>query len=89
MKRATINDAPKVLNINDRAMWVLGYNAALDAAPVPAPDRAAELQDIVQTIELGLKRGYAPSDLLDENSPIRDRMRAVAAGVNAPDGGQR
>lgn len=32
MKRATINDAPAVLNINDRAMWVLGFNAAIEAA---------------------------------------------------------
>lgn len=31
MKQATISDAPKVLNTNDRAMWVLGYNAAAEA----------------------------------------------------------
>lgn len=83
MKRATINDAPAVLNLNDKAMWVLGYNAALDASPVPSPDQGAELLDIIQTIELGLTRGYTPADLLDENSPVRDRMRSVTRGVSA------
>jgi hypothetical protein len=28
-EQATIKDAPAVLNLNDKAMWVLGYNAAL------------------------------------------------------------
>lgn len=40
---------------------------------------APELLEIVETIELGLKRGYTPSELLDENSPIRDRIRAALA----------
>lgn len=31
---ATIDDAPKVLNMNDKAMWVTGWNACLDAPPV-------------------------------------------------------
>lgn len=31
MKRATISDAPAVLNLQDKAMWVLGFNAAVDA----------------------------------------------------------
>lgn len=30
MKRVTIEDAPAVLNLNDRAMWVLGFNEALE-----------------------------------------------------------
>jgi hypothetical protein len=30
MKQATIKDAPAVLNTNDRAMWVLGFNEALE-----------------------------------------------------------
>lgn len=29
---ATISDAPAFLNLNDRAMWVLGFNAAVEAA---------------------------------------------------------
>lgn len=32
MKLATLADAPATLNINDRAMWVLGFNAAVEAA---------------------------------------------------------
>lgn len=32
MKRAAIWDAPAALNTNDKAMWVLGFNAALEAA---------------------------------------------------------
>lgn len=31
MKQATIANAPTVLNVNDKAMWVLGHNAAVDA----------------------------------------------------------
>jgi hypothetical protein len=42
---------------------------------VPADNTPAGWLDIVQTIELGLQRGYTPAELLDENSPIRDRMR--------------
>jgi hypothetical protein len=40
-----------------------------------------ELRDIAETIELGLKRGYTPAELLDENSPIRDRLRSAIAVV--------
>ena len=37
-ERATINDAPAFLNTNDRAMWVLGFNEALDRiADMKAP----------------------------------------------------
>lgn len=31
MKRVTVSDAPACLNLNDKAMWVLGFNAAADA----------------------------------------------------------
>lgn len=31
MKRATIEDAPAILNTNDKAMWVIGYNEGIDA----------------------------------------------------------
>ena len=48
--------------------------------PSPWPQTPlAELLDIVQTIELGLTRGYTPAELLDENSPVRDRIRAAIA----------
>ena len=30
MKRASIADAPAILNTNDKAMWVLGFNAAAE-----------------------------------------------------------
>lgn len=42
MKRVTIEDAPAVLNLNDRAMWVLGFNEALErcAAEVKGLDCA-------------------------------------------------
>jgi hypothetical protein len=32
MNSATIKDAPAFLNLNDKAMWVLGYNACLEKA---------------------------------------------------------
>lgn len=39
----------------------------------------AGADDIVRTIALALTRGYAPSEVLDENGPIVDRMRAYLA----------
>lgn len=78
---------PTCKEITDDELRTL-YKAAREATGAP-PNHAAELLDIVQTIELGLKRGYTPADLLDENSPIRDRMRAVTRGVRVPDGSQQ
>lgn len=49
-------------------------NARLIAA---APD----LLDIIETIAVALARGYTTADVLDENSPVRDRIRAVIAKV--------
>jgi len=37
---ATINDAPAFLNMNDKAMWVLGYNAARASLPREAEQEA-------------------------------------------------
>lgn len=34
--------------------------------------------DIVRTIALALERGYSASEILDENSPIRDRINAYS-----------
>lgn len=39
---------------------------------IPIPDTA---EDIVLTIQLALARGYTPAEILDENSPICDRLR--------------
>ncbi len=35
MKRATISEAPAILNLNDKAMWVLGHNAVVDGVLEP------------------------------------------------------
>jgi hypothetical protein len=43
MKPATISDAPKVLNINDRAMWVLGFNAAIESVKPFTEDEIDQL----------------------------------------------
>lgn len=58
-----------------------GDRAAEDAAAALKEARGElnELRDIAATIELGLQRGYKPAELLDENSPVRDRIRAAIA----------
>jgi sulfur carrier protein ThiS len=50
MKRVTIADAPASLNTNDKAMWVLGFNDAVEGMtrnaehrrPVPALSRFSD-----------------------------------------------
>lgn len=37
--KASLADAPKVLNINDRAMWVLGWNECVAAMATPADNK--------------------------------------------------
>lgn len=32
IKRVTLADAPQFLNLNDQAMWVLGWNEGYEAA---------------------------------------------------------
>jgi hypothetical protein len=54
--------------------------AALRApAGVPSGSVPPGADDIVQTIALAMKRGYTPAEILDENSPIADRIRAHVA----------
>lgn len=81
----------------EKRAWVQleGQGIGKPAAPAAvAPQPAAvldgeargwwsDLRDIIETIELGLTRGYTPAELLDENSPIRDRMRAVLSSTPA------
>lgn len=56
------------------------YRAAEQAvAGIPDAQMVHTPQGICEAIELGLRRGYTPAELLDENSPIRDRIRVVAA----------
>lgn len=51
---------------------------ALDARPKEPKQYPGSIptgaEDIVQTIKLALERGYTPAEILDENSPIRDRI---------------
>lgn len=56
-----------------------------DAAPAQQPELwpyAGSIppgaDDIVRTIALALERGYSASEILDENSPIRDRINAYS-----------
>lgn len=55
------------------------HTLSIQSSPAPAaePTGSAEMIDVLETIELGLARGYAPADLLDENSPVRDKIRAA------------
>lgn len=49
--------------------------------PLGTPESA---RDIVQAIALALKRGYTPDEILDENSPIANRIWAEAMTVLSP-----
>lgn len=46
---------------------------ALPPGPIPIG-----ADDIVKTLQLALKRGYTAAEILDENSPIRERIEAYA-----------
>jgi hypothetical protein len=59
----------------DGKHWLDGFAGANVAAP--KADWQRDPLDLVKTIALALERGYAPSDILDENSPIRDRIRLI------------
>lgn len=66
--------------------FIEAENGSVVAQRVPRSDlsliaEAPDMLDILQTIELGLKRKYTPAELLDENSPIRERIRASIAKV--------
>lgn len=70
------------------AMFNLGSGSGIAMAAAAHLERkrrnaiaSPDLLEIIQTIELGLKRGYTPADLLDENSPVRDRIRAAIAAA--------
>jgi hypothetical protein len=76
MKHATIADAPAVLNTNDKAMWVLGYNAAVDAMP------KAEMQWPFT----GMGGGLAITDLDEQDSPD-DAGVGVGGGGQGMEGG--
>jgi hypothetical protein len=53
MKLATIKDAPGALNTNDKAMWVLGHNAAVETLDADAERVAASLREILNLCEIG------------------------------------
>lgn len=57
----------------------MGLKAVIDYERIgkPLDDWQSDAIDVVQTIDLALKRGYEAADILDENSPIRDRIRLV------------
>lgn len=63
MKPATLADAPAVLNTNDRAMWVLGFNAALEARGVATQEHTGRVEatlpdDLADVIDKALSRAW-------------------------------
>lgn len=42
------------------------------------------MRETLQAIEAALRMGFSPAEVLDENSPIRDAIRAHVAGPQAP-----
>lgn len=49
----------------------------------PPLGKVESARDIVQTIALAMKNGYTPDDILDENSPIAERIWAEATAIRA------
>ena len=89
--KITIADAPDCLNTNDKAMWVLGYQAALAArstclhqiqepAPAQAAPAVAEKPDEAQIKALMRKHRIwiEHSTLFEDDEPPRE-LRAVQA----------
>ena len=66
MKHITIEDAPAVLNTNDKAMWVLGYNEGIDAL-------RTRLAEVSVDREEALKDRVA---LARENAALRAELAA-------------
>ena len=62
-----------------------GAPGASDALTNPPLGTVESARDIVQTIALALKRGYTPNEILANDSPIVERIRAEAAALRVPD----
>lgn len=71
MKHATIADAPAVLNTNDKAMWVLGYNAS--------PLHAHPTDEQIEAV----RRWFIETHACWFTAENLRKMFAVAAGVRA------
>lgn len=54
----------------------LAPSATAEALIASLSDRLDTAEDIVKTIHLALLRGYSPAEILDENSPVYDRIRS-------------
>lgn len=66
------------------AKWIDGLLAAGAQAQHPHPSTQpsaprAEAVEALQAIEHALRMGFSPAEVLDENSPIRDGIRAAIA----------
>jgi len=65
------------------ALALTSSTDALEAVRAEHMGKMAMLVRILETIELVLKDGMSPSDILDENSPIRDAIRESVSATSA------
>jgi hypothetical protein len=76
VKQSTIADAPAILNMNDRAMWVLGWNAAAEASQVSAD---------VALLREAVRFGQFSDDMLKQwglAEPLRQALFRVVGEAN-------
>lgn len=80
-----IEQDDKDASLSDRMKGIEARNALRDDAPALLAEVVrlrADLAEAVQTleaIEIAARMRFSPADILDENSPIREGMRAVLA----------
>ena len=84
MKHATIEDAPAVLNTNDKAMWVLGFNDGQEAtikrlaAGVSVEPVASDNPDFM-TIPVEYQYAYPDGTWRCSNGDAINGMKPTAA----------
>ena len=98
--KITIADAPDCLNTNDKAMWVLGYEAAIEARgqclhqiqePAAAEQAAwhAGLDEgraqAAATVTAQALTGEARAEAIKRLAPVRAKLAAAPAAVAVPD----
>lgn len=84
MKPATIADAPSALNLNDKAMWVLGYNAAAESSA----NVARAYVDMIHSVEQRCMAADGPvtpthAEITDDELRKVYALAAATAGVQS------
>ena len=86
--KITIADAPDCLNTNDKAMWVLGYQAAIEARSTcllqiqEPPTKTETLAHYSQQAILAMDEAAPAAVAVPTKLPTGDEIRAIARSVS-------